>query len=241
MGQAEFIRCLLTQCWLCDLLPAVQRTIDDRVAVHAALADATRLAIVDELVASDRSPTELSRCFGIPGNLLAHHLDVLEGAGMIRRFVSSGDRRRRYVRLRHDAVAGIDLLPPPAPASVLFVCTHNSARSQLAAALWRARTGDRAVSAGTDPADAVHPGAVSAAERVGLQLGRTRPRHLDRADAADHVVTVCDRAHEELDADPGWWHWSVPDPSVVGTADAFDEALADLDHRIRAVLEGTNP
>lgn len=218
----------------------MQRTIEQRVVVHGALADATRLAIVDELVRSDRSPTELSRRFGIPGNLLAHHLDVLEGAGLIRRFASSGDRRRRYVRLRHDAVAGIDLASPLAPASVLFVCTHNSARSQLAAALWRARTGARTVSAGTHPADAVHPGAVAAAERAGLRLGRARPRHLDRTDEADLVVTVCDRAHEELAADPNWWHWSVPDPAVRGTADAFDEALVDLDHRIRTALDGTH-
>lgn len=209
--------------------------------VHAALADATRLAIIDELVRSDRSPTELSRRFGIPGNLLAHHLDVLEGAGLILRLVSSGDRRRRYLRLRHDAVAGIDLASPPAPASVLFVCTHNSARSQLAAALWRKRTGRRAVSAGTQPADAVHPGAVAAAERAGLRLGRSRPRRLDPSDEADLVVTVCDRAHEELAADPDWWHWSVPDPAVSGTAGAFDDALADLDLRIRSVLEGARP
>jgi protein-tyrosine-phosphatase len=218
----------------------VQRSIDERAAVHAALADRTRLAIADELAVSDRSPSELSRRFGVPGNLLAHHLDVLEGAGLIRRFVSSGDRRRRYVRLRHDALAGMVRTATARPDSMLFVCTHNSARSQLAAALWQTRTGRRASSAGTHPADTVHPGAVAAADRAGLALTAQHPRHLADAEAADVVVTVCDRAHEELRADAMWWHWSVPDPAEAGTTEAFDTALADLDHRISALLEATS-
>jgi ArsR family transcriptional regulator, arsenate/arsenite/antimonite-responsive transcriptional repressor / arsenate reductase (thioredoxin) len=95
---------------------------------------------------------------------------------------------------------------------VLFVCSHNSARSQLAAALWTARTGGVATSAGTHPADRVHPGAVAAATRAGLDLSDAEPRMLDADEQADLVVTVCDQAHEELDPDPGWWHWSLPDP-----------------------------
>lgn len=218
----------------------MQRTIQERVGIHAALADPIRLAIVDDLVLSDRSPSELSRRFDVAGNLLAHHLDVLERAGLIDRFVSSGDRRRRYVRLRHDAVAGMALAGMAPPGSVLFVCTHNSARSQLAAALWHSRTGCRARSAGTHPATAVHPGAVAAAERAGLALAAERPRHLGETEAADVVVTVCDRAHEELDVDASWWHWSVPDPAETGTAKAFDLALADLEHRIGALLQATS-
>lgn len=203
------------------------------------MADPTRLAIVEDLVASDRSPSELSRRFGVPGNLLAHHLDVLEHAGVIARFASSGDRRRRYVRLRHDMVAGMVRATRPPPESVLFVCTHNSARSQLAAALWRARTGSPARSAGAHPAEHVHPGAVAAAGRAGLTLEATRPRYLDPADSADVVVTVCDRAHEELAVDGSWWHWSVPDPTSTATDDAFDAAVSDLDHRIGTLLEAT--
>lgn len=214
-------------------------SIEERVAVHAALADLTRLAIVEDLVTSDRSPSELSRRFGVPGNLLAHHLDVLEGAGVIARFASVGDRRRRYVRLRHDTVADLVRIARPAPRSVLFVCTHNSARSPLAAAVWRARTGSPARSAGTHPAEHVHPGALAAAERAGLALESTRPRRLDPAEPAEVVVTVCDRAHEELPVDASWWHWSVPDPTTTATDDAFDAALADLDHRISTLLEGT--
>jgi protein-tyrosine-phosphatase len=217
----------------------VIKPIEERVAVHAALADPTRLAIVEDLVASDRSPSELARRFDVPGNLLAHHLDVLEGAGVVARFASAGDRRRRYVRLRHATVAGMVRTATPPPGSVLFVCTHNSARSQLAAALWRARTGSPARSAGTHPADHVHPGAVGAARRAGLTLEAARPRHLDPAESADVVVTVCDRAHEELAVDASWWHWSVPDPTSTATDAAFDAALTDLDHRISNLLEAS--
>ena len=67
--------------------------------VHAALGEPVRLAIVEDLAVSDRSPKELAARFSVPGNLLAHHLDVLEDVGLIERFVSAGDRRRRYVRL----------------------------------------------------------------------------------------------------------------------------------------------
>jgi protein-tyrosine-phosphatase len=118
---------------------------------------------------------------------------------------------------------------------VLFVCSHNSARSQLAAAMWSARTGTRASSAGTHPADRVHPGAVAAAARAGIDLSDAAPRMLDPDESADLVVTVCDRAHEELDAPPEWWHWSLPDPIEDGRAAAFDAVVSDLDDRIRAV------
>ena len=170
------------------------------------------------------------------GNLLAHHLDVLEREGIVERLVSSGDRRRRYVRLRPESLVALVEGPTALPNEVLFVCTHNSARSQMAAALWRARTGRPASSAGTHPADRVHPGAVDAARRAGLDLADAVPALLDtHATASTHRVTVCDRAHEELPPGVAPWHWSVADPVEVGTDDAFDMALAELDHRIRSL------
>ena len=80
-------------------------SILDRAAVHAALGEPVRLAIVEDLATSDRSPKELAVRLSLPTNLLAHHLDVLEGAGLIERFVSAGDRRRRYVRLVREPLA----------------------------------------------------------------------------------------------------------------------------------------
>ena len=208
--------------------------IERRAAVHAALGEPVRLAIVEQLAVSDRAPSMLSAQFGLTGNLLAHHLDVLERVGLIERTVSAGDRRRRYVRLRQQVLG--DLAVGTArrrTGRALFVCTHNSARSQLAAALWRQRTGDEATSAGTHPAARIHPGAVAAARRAGLELTDAHPRALEDGDLdADVIVTVCDRAHEELDAPAEWLHWSIRDPVAAGTGSAFDTALADLDDRI---------
>jgi ArsR family transcriptional regulator, arsenate/arsenite/antimonite-responsive transcriptional repressor / arsenate reductase (thioredoxin) len=208
-----------------------------RARRHAALSDPGRLAVVDALRSSDFSPSELSRHLDMPGNLLAHHLDVLEREGIIARLVSSGDRRRRYVRLRPESLAALVDGAPQVPDRVVFVCTHNSARSQLAAALWRVHTGRDADSAGTHPAERVHVGAIGAARRAGLDLSGATPRTFD-VDAArtSHCVTVCDRAHEELPAGTAPWHWSVADPVEVGTDAAFDQALAELDHRIRSLL-----
>jgi protein-tyrosine-phosphatase len=191
------------------------------------------LAIVEELAVSDRAPSALATHFGLAGNLLAHHLDVLERVGLIERVVSSGDRRRRYVRLRRHGLDDLGLSSPGRRGRALFVCTHNSARSQLAAALWRQRTGSDATSAGTHPAEEIHPGAVAAADRAGLDLGDAVPRALAEGDLdADVVVTVCDRAHEELVPSGDWLHWSIADPVDAGTNSAFDAALAQLDQRI---------
>src|SRR5204862_2194340 len=86
---------------------------------------------------------------------------------------------------------------------VVFVCTRNSARSQLAASLWNGASAVPATSAGTHPAPEVHPGAVAVARRRHLSLVPQPPRHVDDVLAAqDLVVTVCDNAHEELSALP---------------------------------------
>jgi protein-tyrosine-phosphatase len=195
------------------------------------------LAIVDELLACDRSPVELRRLAGIASNLLAHHLDVLERVGLITRQRSTGDQRRRYVHLDEATLSAVMLTARVVPQPVVFVCTHNSARSQLAAALWHAITSTSATSAGTQPADRVHPGAVEAARRVGLDLSGAVPRELATVDLSDRlVVTVCDRAHEELDPPRTWLHWSIPDPVITPTKAAFDRTVTDLRQRItRAV------
>jgi ArsR family transcriptional regulator, arsenate/arsenite/antimonite-responsive transcriptional repressor / arsenate reductase (thioredoxin) len=216
-----------------------------RAALHAALGEPVRLAIVEELAASDRSPGALGRRLGIRGNLLAHHLDTLERVGLIRRVESQGDRRRRYVRLNRAELAELAPAPPPTPRHMLFICTHNSARSQLAAALWRERTGrtpsaaGTVSSAGTHPADRIHRGTLAAAQRAGLDLGDARPRLLGRAKRTDQVVTVCDRANEELEPGPSWWHWSIPDPVEDGSDAAFDAAIAELDDHIRSLVPPT--
>jgi ArsR family transcriptional regulator, arsenate/arsenite/antimonite-responsive transcriptional repressor / arsenate reductase (thioredoxin) len=225
----------LRQLLLSDYV-VVMASIDHRANRHAALGDPMRLAIVDELAVSDRAPVELRRLIGIESNLLAHHLDVLEEVGMITRSRSSGDGRRRYVHLLRESLYGLVPGRRLEPRPALFVCTRNSARSQLAAALWKEITRAPATSAGTHPAARVHPGAIAAARRVGLDLTSATPRTLAEAGKIpDLVVTVCDQAHEELDPDESWLHWSIPDPVAIGSPKAFDATVAELRVRISAL------
>ena len=212
-------------------------SIAERSARYAALGDPARLAIVDELVVSDRAPIELRRRLGIESNLLAHHLDVLERVELIERWASSGDGRRRYVHLRRHHLGTLTPGRNIEPRRALFVCSANSARSQLAAALWLDTTGLVAESAGTHPASKVHSGAIAAAARVGLNLQAATPRDLralKRLPAL--VITVCDQAHEELDPDDSWLHWSIPDPIGSGTKAGFDATVVELRSRIRLLV-----
>jgi ArsR family transcriptional regulator, arsenate/arsenite/antimonite-responsive transcriptional repressor / arsenate reductase (thioredoxin) len=200
--------------------------------VHAALADPARLQITDTLGVGDSSPSELAAMLPMASNLLAHHLHVLEQAGLITRRRSDGDRRRTYLQLVPDA---LDSLNRPAARSarrVLFVCTANSARSHLAAALWRRASNLPAASAGTHPAVRIEAGALAAARRYHLPMRRLRPRHIsDVQRDGDLVITVCDMAREELGRQAAV-HWSVPDPVPAGDPAGFDAALAELSHRV---------
>jgi len=191
---------------------------------------------VDELARSDRAPVELGALVGLPSNLLAHHLEVLDSAGLIQRRRSSGDARRRYITLCRDAL--VDLGPASAAAEeALFICTLNSARSQLAAALWLQMTGREAFSAGTRPARRIHPGARAAARRAHVRLLADRPRLLDdMPNPPPLVVTVCDQAYEEVGSDQATWHWSIPDPVIEGTDAAFDATVVELRERINAIV-----
>jgi protein-tyrosine-phosphatase len=211
----------------------VTSDLERRAAVHAALGDPARLRITDALAEGDASPSELMALLAIPSNLLAHHLRVLEDAGLVTRRRSQGDRRRTYLRLvpgMLEPLAG----PRPRPARrVLFVCTANSARSHLAAALWRRSSAVPAASAGTHPASAIDPGAIDAAGRHRLPLPRLRPRHIDEVlRDGDLIVTVCDLAYEELGG-LAVVHWSVPDPVPAGDPASFDAALDELADRVR--------
>src|SRR3954447_16207599 len=127
-----------------------------RAALHAALADPGRLPVVDLLSRGDASPSELADELSMPSNLLAHHVNVLVEKGLVERTRSEGDRRRTYLRLLPTEL-GPFTAALPRPARVLFVCTANSARSHLAAALWRDASTIPAVSAGTHPAAGIDP------------------------------------------------------------------------------------
>jgi protein-tyrosine-phosphatase len=203
-----------------------------RAAVHAALADPARLQIIDTLGAGDTSPSELAVMLAMPSNLLAHHLHVLEQAGLITRRRSEGDRRRTYLQLTSGVLESLTRPAACTARRVLFVCTANSARSHLAAALWHRASTVPAASAGTHPAAQIEPGAIAAARRHRLPMRRLRPRHIsDVRQHGDFVITVCDLAHEELGRQAAV-HWSVPDPVPVGDPASFDAAVAELSHRV---------
>lgn len=214
-----------------EVMSIEQTELADRAARHAALGEATRLRIADLLAVTDLSPVELQARLGCSSSLLAFHLGALERAGLVTRGRSEGDRRRSYVRLVPGALDGLGPAGATSGTRVVFVCTANSARSQLAAALWRRGSAVPVTSAGTHPAVAVHPGALDAAARHGLDLAPTAPRALGDVAAGDLVVTVCDRAREELGALAAL-HWSVADPVPLGTAAAFDAAYEDLARRV---------
>jgi len=208
---------------------------DRRAKVLHALGDPLRLGIVDLLQGQDASPDALGAALDVPGNLLAHHLKVLEAAGVITRTGSQNDRRRTYVRLVESALDG--LLRPAASIEaprVVFVCTHNSARSVLAEALWRSMSDVPSASAGTQPAERINPRARSAARRAGLTVQADGPRAIDDVLLPDDVVvSVCDAVNEELGALPNpRLHWSVPDPSRLDTDAAFATAVEDLSDRV---------
>jgi protein-tyrosine-phosphatase len=217
--------------------------VDKRARVYAALGDPHRLQVVDALLHSDHTFQELAAIAGLPGNAAAHHLAVLESAGLIERHASEGDRRRRYLRLRHERLTELVQLPHLAPRVVLFVCTHNSARSQFAAGLWTQRTGGMADSAGSQPARRVHPNAIRAAGELLVDLSAAVPKGYDAVtDVPDLVVSVCDRARE---ASPPFaapsLHWSVPDPVRAGTPAAFRSAFADITARVDRLADTVAP
>lgn len=213
-------------------------SVEVRAQRHAALGDPVRLTIVDFVRDSDRTVNAIREYVEVSSPLLSHHLDVLEDAGLIVRRHSSSDGRKRFVSLVR---AAVPRLPDVSiPERVLFVCTENSARSQLASATWTKLIGTQAVSAGTRPAAAVHPLAIEMGGRRGLDLRRTRPCAMnDKMSKGAVVVTVCDDAFEELGPERVTLHWSIPDPAMVGTKKAFSEALGEIEDRI-TYMKGTH-
>jgi protein-tyrosine-phosphatase/DNA-binding transcriptional ArsR family regulator len=234
-----------------------------RARMHAALGEPVRLAMVDRLLVTDASPGELGAAYGLATNVLAHHLKVLRAAGLVRRVKSEGDARRAYLQLRLDhpevtalvtgcpgsppdsggrpASGGAGLLGCRRPERVVFVCTANSARSQLAAATWRQVSPLPVASAGTHPAPRVHPRTVATGRRHGLRIDPASTAQLaDITAQGDLVVCVCDNAHEELAATGdllgpgvvGQVHWAVPDPVRADTDEAFETAYTQLAGRV---------
>ncbi len=231
------------------------------------LADPLRWQLLGELALSDRRVGELTELLAKPQNLVSYHLAELRKAGLVSARRSSADGRDTYYRvdLRRCGellcAAGRDLQPglrldvrPPEPLQpatkrtrrVLFLCTGNSARSQMAEALLEHLSGHliEARSAGSDPRT-LHPNAVQVMAERGIDIADKRTKHLDRMARTrfDHVVTLCDKVREvcpEFPGQPTTAHWSMPDPSAGGSDDetyeAFRQTADDLEERIGSFL-----
>jgi len=130
---------------------------------------------------------------------------------------------------------------------VLFVCTHNSARSQMAEGLLRALGGDRfeALSAGTE-ATSVRPEAIRVMDEIGIDISRQESKTLQPflGQSLAWLITVCDQARESCPTLPGvaqQSHWSIDDPSAVRGSDedrmdAFRQARDVLRARIQTFV-----
>ncbi len=225
-----------------------------------------RWRLLRELAASDRRVRELAALADEPQNLVSYHLGLLRASGLVAARRSTFDGRDTYYHLdlarcaESLAATGAALHPglrfaPLAPAAIggsrgwrlLFLCTGNSARSPMAAALARARSGGRlrAASAGSHPRP-VHPNAVQVMGERGIDLAGHRPAHLAVFTARhfDYVITLCDRVREvcpRFPGHPGYLHWSLPDPAAGSDSDsdtypAFQQLAAELGTRVGFLL-----
>ncbi|NMD46153.1 MAG: ArsR family transcriptional regulator, partial [Propionibacterium sp.] len=130
------------------------------------------------------------------------------------------------------------------PRRVAFVCTRNSARSKLAAALWRRVSEVPAVDAGTAPASAPHPLTVRTASGRGLAIDPEMRDLTGTVTDDDLVIAVCDHVHETLPPTRLRWHWSIPDPVPAASTTSFDRACRAIESRVRDLhqaLTGPDP
>ncbi|RZU53526.1 protein-tyrosine-phosphatase [Krasilnikovia cinnamomea] len=218
-----------------------------------------RWRLLGELANGDLAVRELTAVVDEPQNLVSYHLGRLRRAGLVNGRRSSADGRDIYYSLdlagcaRLLEAAGGALHPglhlqPPAPAvavaaRVLFLCTGNSSRSQMAEALLRDRSLGvvEAYSAGSRP-KAVHPLAVSVMASRGIDVSGARPKHLDEFAGSefDLVITLCDRVKEicpEFAGCPRPVHWSISDPAGDPAGlPAFERVAEEISGRIDFLL-----
>jgi ArsR family transcriptional regulator, arsenate/arsenite/antimonite-responsive transcriptional repressor / arsenate reductase (thioredoxin) len=207
-----------------------------------------RWRLLTELARSDHQVRELRDLTGCPQNLVSYHLGRLRSAGLVSARRSSADGRDTYYRadltrcgeLLNEASQalhpGIGLVKAPLPtrdgpllardaalpARVLFLCTGNSGRSQMAEALlWHLSGGTvKAVSAGSHPRT-LSPDAIAVMREHGIDISGQQPKHLDTFAGRrfGYVISLCDKVREvcpEFPGAPETIHWSMADPGAEG-------------------------
>ena len=245
---------------------AMARSADDAPPAFARLAsNPVRWRLLRELIRSDRAVKEMVALLGEPQSLVSYHLGLLREAGLVTVHRSSADRRDSYYTIDLAAcraglqAAGTALHPSlrlvPAPSTcrrapgsrrrprVLFLCTGNSARSQIAEALLESMSSGaiEAASAGSHPKP-LHPNAVRVMRRRGIDISSNRTKNVAELtdQRFDTVITLCDRVRvvcPTFRSRPELVHWSVPDPGHGASSNrasyaAFERTAADLETRL---------
>src|SRR5436190_7805395 len=231
-----------------------------------------RWRLLSELARSDRRVGELCELAGRRQSLVSYHLRQLRDGGLVSLRRSAADGRDTYYvldlercgELLSSAGAALHpgLGPPPrrrtarergsALARVLFLCTGNSARSQIAEALAEQLSGGAvtAASAGSHPKP-LHPNAVRVMRERDIDLSGRRSKHVGEfaGQRFDYVISLCDRVREvcpEFPGGPELIHWSIPDParepgSDEDTLPAFERTAPELRTRIDFFIEAIEP
>jgi protein-tyrosine-phosphatase/DNA-binding transcriptional ArsR family regulator len=228
------------------------------------VAEPHRWRLLSELTMSDRRVGELTELLAEPQNLVSYHLAELRKAGLVSARRSSADGRDSYYRVEPERCGELlgsagDALQPGLRVSVLatepvkirgrraprvlFLCTGNSSRSQMAEALIEQISGGQitARSAGSHPKP-LHPNTVRVMTERGIDISDKRSKHLSRFadDRFDRVITLCDKVREvcpEFPGGPTAAHWSMSDPAAAGDTDeetypAFVRTAGDIERRI---------
>ena len=230
------------------------------------LGNELRWQLLRALADTDLRVQELVQRLDRPQNLISYHLKKLAELDLVREHHSQADGREVYYSLDLDQVRALyfssgEALHPalgqssePAtqngglpPARVLFLCTNNSARSQMAEALLREKSQDQVevFSAGTEPSE-INPLAIRALAEMRVNVLGQRSKHLQEyiGEDFDYIITVCDRAREAcpvFPGDPVQIHWSFPDPAAVEGPEemryrAFRQTALQLNNRIGYLL-----
>jgi ArsR family transcriptional regulator, arsenate/arsenite/antimonite-responsive transcriptional repressor / arsenate reductase (thioredoxin) len=231
---------------------------------------AVRWNVLTSLARSDYRVQDLVERLSLPQNLVSYHLRQLREGQLVTERRSAADERTVFYHLdleRFQALylAAGEMLHPvvtaaltaplaqdlpnnQTPLRVLFLCTENSARSQMAEALLRqlSHGSVQAFSAGSQPAAELHPLARRCMERLGIDMSRAVPKHFEvfQGRHFDAIITVCDRVLETCPTfpdDPERIHWSFLDPATVQGSEAeqlraFEQTSLQLTTRIRFLL-----
>lgn len=233
------------------------------------LAHDIRWRILLALSRSDQRVEELVKQIKQPYNSISYHLKRLRLQQLVSERRSSADARDVYYSLNldqfrqlyfelgqalHPGVSEpVSLYQPQSktfsssPIRVLFLCTHNSARSQMAEGLLRELGGNKVevFSAGSEPTS-IHPLAIKVMSGRGIDLNTHRSKHLEEflGQNFDYVITVCDRVREVcpvFPGDPEQIHWSFPDPvaaegNLKSQESSFENTARELTVRIQYLL-----